>query len=265
MLGKSMPNDFIEQLFSLRGRSAVVLGGTSGIGQAIARGFRSAGAEVVASSRDQAKVEAMADEFEAGGGQTLRLTSDVADRASLQRLCDETVRTFGHVDILVVTSGTLKRAPSADLSDEDWNRVMEANLNGSFRANQIFGRQMIRQRSGSIINTCSMTTFVSFNEVTPYAASKAGVGMLTKQLATEWAHHNVRVNAIAPGVFRTPLNSAALDIPERAAAILSRTPLGRFGHVDELVGTALLLAAPAGSFITGQIIAVDGGFLAKGI
>jgi NAD(P)-dependent dehydrogenase (short-subunit alcohol dehydrogenase family) len=243
----------------------VVLGGTSGIGQAIARGFRSAGADVVASSRDQAKVEAMADELDAAGGRTLRLTSDVADRASLQRLCDEAVRIFGHVDVLVVTSGTLKRAPSADLSDEEWNRVMEANLNGSFRANQIFGRQMMKQRSGAIINTCSMTTFVSFNEVTPYAASKAGVGMLTKQLATEWAQYNVRVNAIAPGVFRTPLNSAALDIPERAAAILSRTPMGRFGHVDELVGTALLLAAPAGSFITGQIIAVDGGFLAKGI
>jgi NAD(P)-dependent dehydrogenase (short-subunit alcohol dehydrogenase family) len=265
MLEQSMANDFIEQMFSLQGRTAVVLGGTSGIGQAIARGFRSAGADVIASSRDQAKVDAMAGELEAAGGRTLRLTSDVADRESLQRLCDETVRVFGHVDILVVTSGTLKRAPSVDLTDDDWNRVMEANLNGSFRANQIFGRQMIAQNSGSIINTCSMTTFVSFNEVTPYAASKAGVGMLTKQLATEWARHNVRVNAIAPGVFRTPLNSAALDIPERSAAILSRTPMARFGHVDELVGTALLLAAPAGSYITGQIIAVDGGFLAKGI
>jgi NAD(P)-dependent dehydrogenase (short-subunit alcohol dehydrogenase family) len=265
MLEKSMPNDFIEQLFSLRGRTAVVLGGTSGIGQAIARGFRSAGADVIASSRDQAKVDAMSDEFESSGGRTLRLTSDVGDRDSLQRLCDEAVRAFGHVDVLVVTSGTLKRMPSAEVTDEEWDRVMEANLNGSFRANQIFGRQMISQDQGSIINTCSMTTFVSFNEVTPYAASKAGVGMLTKQLATEWARHNVRVNAIAPGVFRTPLNSSALDIPERAAAILSRTPMARFGKVEELVGTALLLASPAGSYITGQIIAVDGGFLAKGI
>lgn len=260
-----MTRSFLEQLFSLEGRSAVVLGGTSGIGQAVARGFRCAGANVIASSRDQAKVDAMADEFEASGGATLRLTSDVNDRESLQRLCDETVRAFGHVDVLVVTSGTLKKAPTADLSDEDWSRVVDANLNGSFRANQIFGRQMIAQSSGSIINTCSMTTFVTFNEVTPYAASKAGVAMLTKQLATEWAKHHVRVNAIAPGVFRTPLNTNALDIPERAAAILARTPMGRFGNVDELVGTALLLASPAGSFITGQVIAVDGGFLAKGI
>jgi NAD(P)-dependent dehydrogenase (short-subunit alcohol dehydrogenase family) len=224
-----MSSEYLKRLFSLEGRSAVVLGGTSGIGQAIARGFRSAGADVVASSRDQAQVTAMADEMEASGGRTLRLISDV------------------------------------NLTDDDWNRVIESNLNGSFRANQIFGRQMIAQGGGSIINTCSMTTFVTFNEVTPYAASKAGVGMLTKRLATEWAKHNVRVNAIAPGVFRTPLNTAALDIPERAAAILGRTPMNRFGHVDELVGTALLLAAQAGSFITGQVIAVDGGFLAKGI
>lgn len=260
-----MSSSFLEQMFSLQGRTAVVLGGTSGIGQAIARGFRLAGANVVASSRDQAKVEAMADELEASGGKTLRVTTDVNDRASLQNLCDQTVRAFGRVDVLMVTSGALKKAPTVDLTDEDWERVVDANLNGSFKANQIFGRQMIAQGSGSIINTCSMTTFVTFNEVTPYAASKAGVGMLTKQLATEWARHNVRVNAIAPGVFRTPLNTNALDIPERAAAILGRTPMGRFGNVDELVGTALLLAAPAGSFITGQVIAVDGGFLAKGI
>ena len=161
----------------------------------------------------------------------MRLTSDVNDRASLQRLCDETLSAFGHVDVLVVTSGALKKAPTVDLTDDDWGRVIDANLNGSFKANQIFGRQMIAQGSGAIINTCSMTTFVTFNEVTPYAASKAGVGMLTKQLATEWARYKVRVNAIAPGVFRTPLNSNALDIPERSQAILSRTPLGLFGDV----------------------------------
>ncbi|HYO81398.1 MAG TPA: SDR family oxidoreductase [Bryobacteraceae bacterium] len=260
-----MPNEYLQKLFSLEGRTAVVLGGTSGIGQAIARGYRSAGANVVATSRDKAKVDAMADEFEGAGSRTLRITSDVNSRESLQALCDATIEAFGTVEFRFVTSGMLNKATSTDISDEDWERVMDANLNGSFKANQIFGRQMLKQKNGSIINTCSMTTFVTFNEVTPYAASKAGVGMLTKQLATEWAKENVRVNAIAPGVFRTPLNSAALDIPERAGAILGRTPMGRFGHVDELVGTALLLASSAGSFITGQIIAVDGGFLAKGI
>jgi NAD(P)-dependent dehydrogenase (short-subunit alcohol dehydrogenase family) len=254
-----------SEIFSLKNRVAVVLGGTSGIGLAIARAYAEAGAHVIASSRDQAKVDSTALELEKLGGRTLRITSDVQDRESLQRLCDETVLTFGEVDILVVTSGALKKVPSVELTEEDWCRVVDINLNGTFRANQIFGRQMLRQKRGSIINTCSMTTFVSFNEVAVYGASKAGVHMLTKSLACEWATQGVRVNAIAPGVFRTPLNTKALDIPERMAAIIGRTPMGRVGHVDELAGIAIFLASDASSFVTGQTFPVDGGFLAKGI
>jgi NAD(P)-dependent dehydrogenase (short-subunit alcohol dehydrogenase family) len=253
------------EMFSLKDKVAVVLGGTSGIGQAIAYGFARAGASVIASSRDQAKVDATADAIEKLGAKTLRRNSNVHDRASLEGLCGDVMDTFGRVDVLVVTSGALMKAPTLEVNDEDWSRVVDANLNGSFRANQIFGRRMIEQKSGSIINTCSMTTFVSFNEVTAYAASKSGVGMLTKQLACEWAPLGVRVNAIAPGVFRTPLNTRALDIPERAAAILGRTPMNRFGSVDELAGAAIFLASEASSFITGVILPVDGGFLAKGI
>lgn len=258
-------NEAIENLFSLKGKVAVVLGGTSGIGQAIARGYGRAGAAVIASSRDVEKVDAMGREFELAGVPTLRATSDVQDRASLEKLCDETVKTFGRVDILMVTSGVLKKGPTADMTDAEWERVIDINLNGSFRANQVFGRQMIAQKSGSIINTCSLTTFVSFNEVTAYASSKAAVGMLTKELACEWAQHGIRVNAIAPGVFRTPLNSHVIDLPERKAAILPRTPMGRYGNVDELVGLAIYLASDASSFTSGQIIAVDGAFLAKGV
>jgi NAD(P)-dependent dehydrogenase (short-subunit alcohol dehydrogenase family) len=254
-----------SELFSLKNRVAVVLGGTSGIGLAIARGYAKAGAVTIASSRDQARVDAAAAELESLGARTLRVVSDVQDRASLQRLCDETVLAYGQVDVLVVTSGALKKAPSAELSEEDWTRVVDINLNGSFRANQIFGRQMLKQQRGSIINTCSMTTFVSFAEVAVYSASKAGVHMLTKSLACEWATRGVRVNAIAPGVFRTPLNTKALDIPERMAAIIGRTPMARVGQVDELVGIAVFLASDASSFVTGQTIPVDGGFLAKGI
>jgi NAD(P)-dependent dehydrogenase (short-subunit alcohol dehydrogenase family) len=253
------------ELFSLKGKVAVVLGGTSGIGQAIARGYAAAGAHTIASSRDQAKVDAMAVEFEQAGVKTLRLASDVQDRASLEALCNEVVLVFGQVDILVVTSGTLKKQPTVDFSEEDWTRIIDINLNGTFRANQIFGRQMIKQGSGVIINTCSLTSFVSFSEVAPYCASKAGVKMLTEALASEWAKFGVRVCAIAPGVFRTPLNAHVLDIPERSAALAARTPMGRTGKVDELVGAAIFLASPGASFVTGETIAVDGGFLARGI
>jgi NAD(P)-dependent dehydrogenase (short-subunit alcohol dehydrogenase family) len=256
---------FLDELFSLKGKVAVVLGGTSGIGQAIARGFARAGASTIASSRDQAKVQAEAAELEKLGSKTLRVASDVQDRASLQKLCDEAVLVFGQVDILVVTSGLLKKMPTADLTEEDFVRVVDTNLNGTFRANQIFGRQMIKQQRGAIVNTGSLTSFVSFNEVTPYAASKAGVMLLTRQLACEWAKYNIRVNCIAPGVFRTPLNSKVLDIPERYAAISGRTPMARVGRVEELVGAAIFLASDAASFVTGETLAVDGGFLAKGI
>lgn len=256
----------LERLFSLEGKVAVVLGGTSGIGLAITRGFVLAGAAaVVASSREQAKVDAAAAEIERAGAATLRLASDVQSRPAMEALAEAAMSRFGHIDILVVTSGALHKTPSLELTDEEFGRIVDINLNGTFRANQIFGRHMVARGSGSIINTCSLTTFVTFHEVTAYAASKAGVGMLTKQLAAEWARHHVRVNAIAPGVFRTPLNSRALDIPERSAAILQRTPMGRVGQVDELMGAAIYLASDASSFVTGQILAVDGGFLAKGI
>ena len=254
-----------ENLFDLTGKVAVNIGGTSGIGHAISLGFARAGATVVASSRRQEVVDSTADELEKLGSETLRLTSDVQDRASIEKLCDEVVARFGRIDIAMVAAGVLKKVPSADLTEEDWSRVIDINLSGSFRANQVIGRQMIQQGSGAIINTASMTSFVSFAQVLAYNCSKAGVKMLTETLAVEWAEHGVRVNAVAPGVFRTPMNTKVLDIPERMEAIVKRTPMGRIGALDEMVGAAVYLASDAAKFVTGVTIPVDGGFLAKGI
>lgn len=259
-------SSYVESLFSLNGKVAVVLGGTSGIGQAIARGYAKAGATVIASSRGQDRVDAEATELEKLGSKTLRIASDVMDRASLERLRDAVVKEFGRVDIMVCTSGMWAKFPSAEYPEAEWSKLIDCNVNGSFRADQIFGAQMLKQgNGGSIINIASLTSFVAFNQVTAYATSKAAVVMLTKQLASEWAPHKIRVNAIAPGVFKTALNSAALDIPERAAGIIAKTPMGRFGQLEELVGLAIYFAAPAGQFCTGQTVAVDGGFLAKGV
>ncbi len=254
-----------EALFDLTGKIAVVVGGTTGIGQAVALGLARSGATVVASSRREDMGHSVAEELQALGSRTLAITSDVQNRASLQNLRDRVVAQFGRVDVALVTAGVLKKEPSVEVPEEEWTRIIDINLNGSFRANQIFGRQMIKQGSGVIINTASMTSFVSFAQVCAYNCSKAGVKMLTETLATEWAPHGVRVNAVAPGVFRTPMNTKVLDIPERMEAIIRRTPMGRIGTLDEMVGTVVFLASDAAKFVTGVTIPVDGGFLAKGI
>ncbi len=250
---------------SLEGRVAVVVGGTSGIGRAIALGMAQHGADVVASSRRAAQVEDVARAIEAEGRRTARLPSDVTDRSSLRRLLDQSVATLGGVDILVNCAGITKRSPTLDVSEADWNSIIDCNLTGTLRACQVFGGHMIQRGYGRIVNIGSLTTYVGFHEVAAYGASKAAVGSLTKTLAVEWARHGVNVNGIAPGVFRTDLNKALLDGSARGRELLARTPIGRFGHVDELVGAAIFLASEAASFVNGEIIAVDGGFLASGV
>lgn len=249
----------------LKGKVAVVVGGTSGIGRAIAHGLAQAGADVVPTSRRADQVEAAAREIEDFGQRSLRVSSDVSDRASLERLLAETIQTFGKVDILVNSAGRTKRAPTIDFPEDDWNAIIDTNLNGTLRACQVFGKHMLERESGSIINIASLSTFVALHEVAAYSASKAAVGSLTKSLAVEWSSRGVRVNAIAPGVFRTALNHKLLDETERGREYLIRTPMRRFGNVDELAGAAIFLASDAASFVTGEIIAVDGGFLASGV
>jgi NAD(P)-dependent dehydrogenase (short-subunit alcohol dehydrogenase family) len=249
----------------LTGKTAVVIGGTSGIGRAIALGIADAGANVIATSRRKEQVDAVGAEIEKRGGQTLRITSDVAERKSLEQLLEAAIKKFSTVEILINSAGTTKRAPTIDFSEDDWNRIMETNLTGTLRACQVFGRHMIERRYGRIINIASLTSFVSLMEVAAYSASKAGVASLTKSLAIEWAQHGVCVNAIAPGVFPTPLNQKLLDGSPRGQEFLLRTPMKRFGKVEELAGAAIFLASDSASFVTGEIMCVDGGFLASGV
>jgi len=249
----------------LTGRIAVVIGGTSGIGHAIALGLAESGADVVPTSRRLEQVQNAAGEIEALGRRSLRITSDVADRTSLQRLLDETVQAFGKVDILINSAGRTKRAPTIDFDEQDWNDILETNLTGTLRACQIFGRHMLAREYGRIVNIASLSTFVSLFEVAAYSASKAAVASLTKSLAVEWASRGVCVNAIAPGVFRTALNQKLLDETPRGQEFLLRTPMKRFGRVEELAGAAVFLSSEAASFVTGEVLVVDGGFLASGV
>jgi NAD(P)-dependent dehydrogenase (short-subunit alcohol dehydrogenase family) len=248
----------------LSGRIAVMIGGTSGIGKALALGLARAGADVVPTSRSEAGVAETAAEIQALGRQSLQVTSDVLSRESLQTLLDKVLERFGRVDVLVNAAGITKREPTLDISDDTWNAILNVNLHGTLRACQIFGGQMIAQEYGRIINIASLSSFVAFQEVTAYCASKAAVASLTRSLAVEWAKHGVLVNAIAPGIFPTALNSKILDSP-RGQELQMRTPLARFGTTDELVSTAVYLASEATSFTNGQVIAVDGGFLASGV
>ena len=249
----------------LGGKVAVVIGGTSGIGRAIAHGLAEAGADVVPTSRRVEQVEEAAREIESIGRRSLRVASDVSDRASLQRLLDESVRALGKVDILVNCAGKTKRAPTLDLAEEDWTDIIETNLTGTLRACQVFGRHMLEREYGRIINIASLSTFVALYEVAAYSASKAAVASLTKSLALEWSPRGVNVNAIAPGVFRTALNEKLLDETGRGREFLTRTPMKRFGRVEELAGAAVFLASDAASYVNGEILAVDGGFLASGV
>jgi NAD(P)-dependent dehydrogenase (short-subunit alcohol dehydrogenase family) len=249
----------------LKDKVAVVVGGTSGIGLAIAKGLADAGADGIPTSRRMDMVETAAAEIEQRGRRSLRVASDVADRSSLQGVLDEAVRAFGRVDILVNSAGRTKRAPTLDFSETDWNDIIDTNLTGTLRAAQVFGRHMLERESGSIINIASLSTFVALYEVAAYSASKAAVASLTKSLAIEWGQRGVRVNAIAPGVFRTALNEKLLDETERGREFLLRTPMKRFGNVDELAGAAIFLASDAASFVNGEVITVDGGFLASGV
>jgi NAD(P)-dependent dehydrogenase (short-subunit alcohol dehydrogenase family) len=251
--------------FDLSGRVAVVIGATSGIGKAIAFALADAGADVVPTGRRAGLAEEASKEIEARGRRSLAMAADVVDAPSIERLADAVIRAFGKVDILVNAAGRTVRRPTLDVPDEEWNAILDTNLTGMLRTCRIFGRHMIERKCGRIINVGSLTSVVALYEVAAYGASKAGVAALTKSLAVEWAPHGVCVNAILPGVFRTALNEGLLDGTDRGRELLLRTPMRRFGQPDEVGGAAVFLASDAASFVTGHLLAVDGGFLASGV
>lgn len=251
---------------SLEGKVAVIIGGTSGIGRALSIGVAQAGAAVVASARRKEQVQETAEELESiSGNRALRIPSDVQDRGSLQNLLNETLAVYRKADILINCAGRIKRAPTLTFSEDEWQSIFDTNLTGTLRACQIFGAHMLDRQYGRIVNIASLNSFVALSQVAAYAASKAAVVSLTRSLAVEWSSKGVLVNAIAPGVFRTDLNADLLDNTSRGKELLMRTPMGRFGKTEELVGAAIFLSSDAASFITGQTLVVDGGFLASGV
>jgi NAD(P)-dependent dehydrogenase (short-subunit alcohol dehydrogenase family) len=252
-------------LLDLANKTAVVIGGTSGIGLALTRGLAQAGANVVPTGRRDEQVRSAVAEVVAIGRRSFAQTCDVTDNGSLERLLKSVCGEFGSVQILVNCAGRTKRMPTLEVPEEDWNAILETNLNGTLRACRVFGRHMLEKRYGRIINIGSLSSFVGLFEVAAYGASKAAVASLTRTLAVEWATSGVCVNALVPGVLRTELNAALLDGTERGREFLMRTPMRRFGNVDELAGAAVFLASDAASFVTGHLLVVDGGIMASGV
>jgi NAD(P)-dependent dehydrogenase (short-subunit alcohol dehydrogenase family) len=254
--------------FDISQKVILITGGTSGIGRAIALGCAAAGARVVAGSTNPDKVAAIKAEL---GPACDAVQLDVADAKSVHAAVDHTAKKFGRIDGMVNAAGVIKRVPSLEMDPAEFERIVRVNLVGNFIVAQAVGRVMKDQSAdekglrGAIVNVASLNSFISLTEVLAYAASKSGVMGLTRGLANEWAPLGIRVNGIAPGVFPTDLNRPLIEGTPRGAWLKQHTPLGRFGHADELVGAVIYLLSPAASYTTGETIIVDGGFLAKGV
>lgn len=254
----------MTEMFSLEGKVALTVGGSGALGTAISLGLARAGADVIPASRNLDNNTKLAREIEALGQRSMAVSVDASDRAQMKELVEKVVRDFGHIDIVVNMAGTLFKKPMLELTDEEWDKTMTVNLKSMFVTGTIVAEKMREQGSGVIINFASMGSFLAIKRSSAYCASKGGVAQLTKVMAAEWAPYGVRVNAIAPGWFRTKLNEVFLGLPETEQRICSRTPLNRYGKAEDLVGPTVFLASEASSFVTGVVLPVDGGYLSYG-
>ena len=250
---------------SLEGKTALVTGAGRGIGKAVALSLGAAGANVVAVSRTKEQVDEVVEELRSHGIKGLALKVDVTVLDDLQKMVDQSVEAFGGIDILVNNAGVTRKKPAEDVTEEDWDFVLNTNLKGMFFCAQAVGKQMIKQRSGSIINMASVGSKVAISHSIGYCASKGGLLQITKVLAVEWTKYNIRVNAVGPAYIETPLLEFIKEMPELYGKITGRTPMGRMGKVEEVIGAVLYLASDASSYTTGETIFVDGGLLAYGI
>ncbi len=255
----------MSNCFDLSNRVAVVIGGTSGIGRTIAIGLAEQGADVVPTGRREHHIEEVCGAIEGLGRRALRQVTDIRERGSIDSLRDTVLRHFGRVDILVNAAGFTFKQPTIRLREEEFAAILDTNLTGALRACQSFYEALKASGRGRVINIASLGSFVAFYEVAAYCATKTALLSLTRSLAVEWAQDGISVNAIAPGIFPTEMNNGIISGTARGRELLARTPMKRFGHPEELVGAAVLLASDAASFITGQCITVDGGFLASGV
>jgi gluconate 5-dehydrogenase len=257
-----MMTELIGRLFGLSGVVALVTGSSAGIGRGLAEGLAGAGAKVVVNGRTIEKVEAVVEAIRAAGGEAFASVFDVTDRKAAAEAVARVEVEVGPIDVLVNNAGIQRRGPLEDYSEETWRELMAANLDSVFFVSQAVAKQMIARKRGRIINIASVQSELARANIAPYTASKGAVKMLTKGMATDWGRHGIRVNAIAPGYFKTELNKALVEDEKFSAWLANRTPMGRWGDVDELVGAAIFLASEASSFVNGHILYVDGGITA---